>query len=341
MLHLSSYRIPLDKESVAAADRSRLLPFERKVLAFLDQWFDDSAEMRVFTSGTTGKPKEMVFAKEQFISSAMATIKFLGLREGERALLSLSPDYIAGKMMIVRSILGKLELYVRTPGANPLLAAGQSFDFVALVPLQVYEAVRNPQSFENLKKIRNLIIGGGNLEGATERVLSGLDQAVFHTYGMTETLSHVAMRSLAPRLEKYYQALPGISFRQDKRGCLVVNAPSLLKEPIVTNDVVELRDAYSFRYLGRYDNVINSGGVKLFPEEIEKKLEALILFPYYISAEKDERLGQKVVLKIEHVKPLPGLETKMKQVLGKYEYPKKIYYCSRFARTLSGKVVRE
>ena len=341
MLHLSSYRVPLDKKGIATIDAGRLLPFEREVVNFLRQWFDTSGELGVFTSGTTGKPKEIRLSKEQFVRSAGATIKFLNLQEGERALLSLSPGYIAGKMMIVRAITGKLNLFVRTPGANPLLHSGESFDFVALVPLQAYEAVRNPQSIENLKKIRNLIIGGGKLDTKTEDILSGLHQHIFHTYGMTETLSHVAMRRIAPVRETFYSALPGISFELDGRGCLVVNAPSLLKAPVITNDVVELKDEYSFRYTGRYDNMINSGGVKLFPEEIEKKLEAIIPFPYYISAEKDERLGQRLVLKIETSQPITGLETKMKQVLDKYEFPKEIYYLPQFERTVSGKVIRD
>ena len=282
----------------------------------------------------------MRFTKKQFAESARRTIEFLGLQKGEKALLSLSTDYIAGKLMVVRAIVGDLDLYVQKPESNPLLSIGVEVDFAAFVPMQIREMLENPISFERFKKIRNVIIGGGSLDVDSEMKISSLSQNVFHTYGMTETLTHIAMRELAPKTRVYYSALPAVSFEIDGRSCLVINVPYLYKEPMVTNDIIELIDEFSFRYIGRYDGVINSGGVKLIPEEIEKKLEEIIELPYYISSEKDIFLGEKVVLKIESTEPIQGLEEILKLGLDKYEFPKEIYFVERFERTENGKVIR-
>ncbi len=341
MIIFKKHKIPIDKKAIQAFHTDRLLPYERKVLAFVKEWYSESPTIVVKTSGTTGKPKEMSFTKGQLVESARRTISFLGLQKGEKALLSLSTDYIAGKLMLVRAIVGDLDLYVREPESNPLLSLEEDIDFAAFVPMQVREMLREKVSFERFRKIRNLIIGGGVLNIQTEKQLSSLSQNIYHTYGMTETLTHIAMRRIAPKNQNFYSALPGVSFRQDERACLVIDVPYLYNEAIVSNDIVELLDEYSFQYIGRYDNVINSGGVKLFPEEIEKRLADFIAVPYYISSESDERLGQRVVLKIESNRPVEGLEKLLTERLERYERPKKIYYLSEFERTKTGKVIRD
>ncbi len=340
MLILKNNKIPLNKKSILSLKEDSLLIYEQKVIDFLKDWFNEEKEIKVKTSGTTGKPKEISFSKEQFVESAKRTIAFLGLRKGEKALLPLSTDYIAGKLMVLRAIVGELDLYVKEPSSNPLLLSDVESDFAAFVPMQLREILGNPVSFDRFERIRNVIIGGGVLNNKTEKRLSFLPQNIYHTYGMTETLTHIAMRQIAPVKEDFYRALPDVSFDLDNRDCLIVKVPFLYDEVLITNDIVELLDKSSFRYIGRYDNVINSGGVKLFPEEIENKLAELIFVPYYISSEPDERLGQRVILKIESGEPIEGLEELLSNKLKKYERPKKIYYEKKFRRTENGKLIR-
>ena len=341
MIFFQNIRLPFSKDEILRAGTENLLEHEKKVLYFLKLWYDDSPTVTVNTSGTTGKSKAITFRKQDFLESARRTLTFLDIREGEKALLSLSTDYIAGKLMVVRAIAGNLDLQVGDIASNPLKNLAADIDFAAFVPLQVNAIINEPDTLQRFKKIKTVIIGGGILDDGLSGKLKTFPNRIFHTFGMTETLTHVAMRKISGEQENIYRALPGISFQTDEKSRLIIHIPYLPAKEVITNDMVELIDEYSFRYTGRYDNIINSGGIKISPEKVEAKLKPYINKPFFLGKENDPVLGEKVVLYIESTTPLPGIEALVKKYLNPYERPKKIYYIDKFNRTDTGKIIRK
>jgi len=299
---------------------------------FISDWYSPKDEMMLQTSGSTGKPKSISVKKGWMKNSAQLTGKTFGLKEGDTALLCMSMKYIAGKMMVVRALEFGLDLKIVEPSSNPLNGIKENIDFSAMVPLQL------ESSLNDLDKIKKLIVGGGHVSlKLVEKLQIGSTQ-VYETYGMTETLTHVAIKPLnGPNKSDVFQALDGIQFEMDDRSCLVIFAPMMNPNPVVTNDLVELVDETSFRWLGRIDNVINSGGIKIIPELVEAKLtEVVSSRRYFIAGLPDESLGEKVVLVIE------GDEIEISlDVLEKYERPKEIYFISKFVEIESGKVIQK
>lgn len=292
--------------------------------------------IEVKTSGSTGLPKTISLRKEHLQASALKTLEFLKIAPGDRALLCLSPERIGGIMMVIRAIEGRLKLVVTEPSSTPLSEVEGEFDFAAMVPLQVQ------QSLGELHRVRNLIIGGAPIDAALEEKIKGFSTNIFHTYGMTETISHVAMRRInGADAEEAYRALPGISFSQDERQCLVIDAKDIGVEHLHTNDVVELLDTKSFKWKGRFDNVVNSGGVKLHPEQLEKKLGD-IGFEYILAGVPDKLLGQKLVM----ISPADNASAEIHRLkkllsgLGKYEKPKILYHAP-VLKTENGKTRRK
>lgn len=270
------------------------------------------------------------------INSAKATGTYLELPEGIAALLCLPADYIAGKMMLVRAMVLGWNLHVVAPEKDALSQYDNDYDFVAMVPYQVLH------SLEALYKVKKLIIGGGAVSEKLEEALQSLPTEAYSTYGMTETISHIAMRRLnGTERSKAYHALPNVTFAEDERGCLVIQAPQISEEKVVTNDTIELLSPTSFIWLGRYDNVINTGGVKIHPEVVEDKLRTVIDFPFLIASEKEEALGEQVILILENTESvkIPNY-TEAFQKLSKFERPKKIYTLSQFPYTETGKIKR-
>lgn len=265
---------------------------------FRNQFLDDSPVVEVQTSGSTGKPKKMLVEKTRMLASARMTCDFLGLKRGDNALLCMNPDYIAGKMMVVRAIERGLNLVVQEPSGHPLASSQTAdIDFLAIVPLQLYNTLSVPEERERLKGIANVIIGGGTIDEQTESQLRDFPNAIWSTYGMTETLSHVAMRRISgPEASRYYSPMPGVSLSQDSEGCIVIDAPALCAETLHTNDIVEMLPDRRFRILGRRDNVICSGGVKLQIEEIERQLRPYVHDAFVVSKAKDAKFGEVVVL---------------------------------------------
>ena len=259
--------------------------------------------VEVKTSGSTGVPKRMRVEKCRMMNSARITCDFLGLKAGDSALLCMSTDYIAGKMMVVRAIERGLQLITVEPSGHPL--AGQkglapSIDFAAMVPLQVYNSLQVPEERERLRNIRHLIIGGGAIDEGLQAALKDFPNAVWSTYGMTETLSHIALRRLnGVGATDWYTPFEGVTLSQTEDGCLVIDAPAVHDGKLITNDIAELRADGSFRILGRKDNVICSGGIKIQMEEVERLLRPHLTIPYIITRAKDERLGEMVVLLME------------------------------------------
>lgn len=312
-------------------------PWEQLAYAFMCDWLSDEKTIALQTSGSTGKPKEMVFPKSALQASAEATIDFFRLKKGDNVLLCLPAMYVAAKLMIVRSLVGGLNLVMLPPDGNPLAKLDCNIDFAALVPMQVQRALtENPDCFD---KIRQVIIGGSTVSEFLREALLKVDTVAWETYGMTETLTHVAVKKIN-QTETFFKALPGVCFSVDARQCLVIDVPRIVDKPIVTNDVVELLDETRFVFKGRADDVINSGGKKMHPAEIESLLQPFIDFPFVISAEFHKLLGQQLILVIESTVQIYNVKTLFLS-LEKHQQPRKIYCVPNLPRTDSGKIIRK
>ena len=270
------------------------------------EWLNGDDRMLVHTSGSTGEPKPLWVEKRRMRASAERTCQFLGLKAGNTALLCLPTDYIAGKMMVVRSLVCGLQLTRVEPSGHPLATVGaHSFDFVAMVPMQVYNSLWVPAERAALMRIRHLIIGGGAIDESLEDALRPLPNAIWATYGMTETLSHIALRRVnGTEASLWFTPMDGVTISLDADNCLIINAPAICDTSIRTNDIAELApDGCRFRILGRRDNIICSGGIKIQPEELERTLRPHLPFSFLISKCPDERLGECVVMLIESDAP--------------------------------------
>lgn len=312
---------------------------------FLAEWHDESPYVRVQTSGSTGAPKPMLVEKRRMLASARITCDFLGLKPGDTALLCMSLDYIAGKMMVVRSIERGLKLITIAPSGHPLAnnskfsILNSQFSFSAMVPMQVYNTLQVPEEKERLKQIRHLIIGGGAIDEAMEAELRHFPNAVWSTYGMTETLSHIALRRLnGPEASDWYTPFPSVTISQNADGCLVIDAPEVCSEPLITNDIVEV-DSSRFRILGRKDNVICSGGIKIQIEEVERQLKPHLSAPYLITKRPDEKFGEVAVLLTEGA--IEDARQVCERVLPKYHQPKDYLHVAQIPFTETGKPARK
>ncbi|WP_299157303.1 AMP-binding protein [uncultured Tenacibaculum sp.] len=307
---------------------------------FLNDWFNTNDYVIVQTSGSTGTPKPIKLKKEFMKNSAIATGAFFKLKEGATALLCLSTDYIAGKMMLIRALTLGWEIDVVLPVSNPLEELKKEYDFSAMVPLQL----RN--SLKELSKIDTLIVGGGVVSNDLVNIIQKKPTKIYATYGMTETITHVAVKKLnqisntSSKVESsIYKALPNVKFTQDSRNCLVIEASRVTDEIIITNDVVKLESNTEFEWLGRFDNVINSGGIKLHPERIEEKLSKIIQERFFVTGVSDTILGEKLILIIEGKKKKITLDN-VKE-FSKYEIPKEIYFIDKFIETETKKIQRK
>jgi O-succinylbenzoic acid--CoA ligase len=276
-------------------------------------------------------------------SSARATGEFFQLAEGSRALLCLPAASIAGKMMLVRAMILGWELTMVAPSVDPLAGLGEHFDFAAMVPMQL------TSSLNKLNSVETILLGGAPLSAGLLARIPEKGTVIYEGYGMTETSSHIALRKLSPVPEKTdpeqvlppFQALPGITLEQDERGCLVIQATRLSPEPIVTNDLVSLVNQEEFRWLGRVDNVVNSGGVKLLPEQLESRLNPFMEQRFFLTGLPDDTLGEKLVLVVEGQAPDNLLQTLREAAdLSKFEVPKETLSVPEFALTPTGKINR-
>ena len=272
-------------------------------------------------------------------ASAHITCRFLGLHEGETALLCLPLDYIAGKMMVVRAQTCQLHLISITPDGHPMATDYGLVDFAAMVPLQVWNSLQDPLQASRIRAIRHLIIGGGAVDANLAAALADFPNAVWSTYGMTETLSHIALRRLnGPERSDWYSPLEGVSVSVNADGCLVINAPAVHEGPLVTNDLAEI-DGNRFRILGRKDNVICSGGIKIQIEEVEALLRPHLSMPFMITKIPDTRLGLQMVLLTEDA-DRRKIEAVCRQVLPRYWQPRQVIYTEKLPLTETGKPAR-
>ena len=307
---------------------------------FLSEWRNDSQQILVHTSGSTGTPKPLWVEKRRMKASARITCDFLGLRPGNTALLCMPLDYIAGKMMVVRSLVRQLRLINVEPSGHPLADIGEPIDFAAMVPLQVFNSLQVAEERERLMRVRHLIIGGGAIDEQISRQLLDFPYAVWSTYGMTETLSHIALRRLSGHeASEWYTPFPSVSVSLSADGCLVIDAPEVNDSQLVTTDLAELRPDGRFRILGRKDNVICSGGVKIQIEQVEQLLRPHVNVPFLITKRSDLRLGECVVLLTE-CSPADSLRSVCQQVLPRYWQPCHYITVSRIPLTPTGKPSR-
>jgi O-succinylbenzoic acid--CoA ligase len=304
---------------------------EQAIGEFLLDWFDDKEYIEMRTSGTTGLPKKVQLQKRAMIHSALSTGDFFELEPGNKALLCLPVQFIAGKMMLVRSLILGLDLDIVAPSTEPLALNNTQYDFVAMVPLQVQNSI------EALKNVKKIIVGGAKMDASLEeKVLPLIKTEVYETYGMTETITHIAARKAG---ENVFTVLPNVKIAQDDRGCLVITVPYISDEPVVTNDLVEIIRENQFKFLGRIDNVINSGGVKLIPEQIEAKLIDKINARFFVTGIPDSVLGEKLILVVEGEKQ--DFAPDFFDVLGKFEKPKEIVFVPKFKENENGKLLRK
>ena len=340
---------------------------------FLSEWNNDSDRVLVHTSGSTGKPKPMMVEKKRMLNSARITCDFLGLKPGDSALLCMSLDYIAGKMVVVRSIERHLHLISVSPSGHPLKDidlkdvngkdVNGEITFAAMVPMQVYNTLQVPEERERLTHIRHLIIGGGAIDASLEKELRSLpgNIAIWSTYGMTETLSHIALRRInGAEASEWYQPFDSVKIGQTEEGCLVIDAPQVCAETLVTNDIVEIEpyiynkvekndkveknevmEKLRFRIKGRKDNVICSGGIKIQIEEVEEFLKPHLEKPFMLAKKKDEKFGEIAVLLSEN-KEIKTVEATVRRLLSDYKYwiPREFRYVEHLPLTETGKPKR-
>lgn len=320
-----------------------------KVEEFIAQWQDASDTIEVHTSGSTGSPKVMRVDKSRMLASASATCDFLGLQRGDTALLCMSVDYIAGKMMVVRAIERDLRLVVVEPSSHPLAMTefvdemGKNVVFAAMVPLQVYSSLQVPLERERLARIDHLIIGGGPLDSSLEKELWGFKNNIWHSYGMTETVSHVALRRVSGHeATPWFTAMPGVTLQTNEDNCLVIDAPHLCRQRLITRDVVEMEPGTGrFKVLGRIDNVINTGGVKIHIEQVEKLLSPHIVQPFVITKCPDPKFGEIVVMLVQGADvDVLTMHEICSHLLPKYACPKHVFAVPLLPYTQTGKPAR-
>jgi len=307
------------------------------LIAFLQLWVDDAETIEIKTSGSTGEPKVISVKKSAMRLSAQKTLRFFHLKAQQTAILAMSTNYVAGKMMVVRAIEGGLNLLTLPVVSNPFEKKAVEADFLALVPLQVQTALEQNSSV--FSQVKTLIIGGGTISYELKKLLFHNEVNAWETFGMTETLSHIALRPVELDVKKPFELIEGVMINKDERGCLVVNAPGICDDLIVTNDIIDIQDKTHFFWLGRFDNVINTGGVKVFPEAIEAKLQSQIDVEYCVLGVPDARLGQKVTLVLEGENVPDDLSEKLSS-LNKYEKIRRVEYVNHFPRTETGKIQR-
>lgn len=286
------------------------------------------------------------------IASAEMTLRYLGIHTGARIFLCLNPDFIAGKMMLVRALTGNLDLFAVNPVSNPLLdpLLDYNFDLASFVPYQIDDILKQKLSIANFKKIKNVLIGGAGLPVGLQETLKVFPNNIYHTFGMTETVSHIALRKItAPGPSDYYETLQRIKIDTDERGCLRVKGPITEGRTITTNDLIKLIDSRRFEWRGRIDQVVNSGGFTIYIPELERRMESIFrknkwVFQFFLTGQSDSKLGQKLILVVESLEKeidTKSIKNILTNSLSRYEVPKKIYFVSRFSRTATGKVDKQ
>ncbi len=325
--------------------------FQEYCISFIQEWNSGQEYFPQHTSGSTGTPKLIEINRSQMMASAMLTIKALDLKPQTNSLLCLSPDYIAGKMMIVRSLINNMNIVTVEPAASPpITSLNDDIHFAAFTPMQMQNILSENSDRKKIDEYDTIILGGGNIPASLKAKLATLKSNCFSTYGMTETVSHIALKKLnGPDQSNYYTTLDGVEINIDHRECLTIKSAVTNFKTIITNDRVNLVSDHKFEWLGRVDNVINSGGVKIQCEKLESHIETLLAQlqtknRFFVYGIPDDQLGEKLVLILEgnlsSIK-LGELNQKLKEELPKYEVPKDILFIKKFKETPTGKIQRK
>ena len=312
------------------------MQLQQEVEQFINKWQND-ALFEIKSSGTTGTPQRFQFSRAQLTLSAQNSIDAFGLDAQTRALLCLPLSSIGGLMLLARALVGDFQLTIQEASARPLANLEEPIDFIALVPTQLQQSLQH--DLQKLKAIKQILVGGGELNTDLQQACKDAELNVWLSYGMTETLSHVALKQISPITASCFTALAGIHF-SSKNNCLVIHYPQLQPQPLYTKDLVEVLTPTSFRWLGRADHAINSGGFKIIPELLEQKLAGHFQNPFFTAGLPDEKWGQIVVIIFEGSIPSDylhfdgiGLTTA--------EIPKKYACVPVFKRTSTHKIQRK
>ena len=338
----------IENTSIDFKDFSKLEVFNDRIdyidalMQYTGQWLDDSQNTFMFrTSGSTGNPKAIYHSRTAIVKSAHLTQSFFGYKVGDSMLMSLPPMFVAGRMILYRSIISGLDLYLEPISSEPLSSLNYPIDFVSLTPLQFNKSFnKSPGRFED---IGTVLLGGAPVGTDTQAQLMHCQSRVFHGYGMTETLTHVALRRLnGPGRELHYSAVsPEVAFSVDDHNCLIIEAAHL-NEIIHANDVVRLLNSSQFEWIGRRDNIINSGGLKINPETMEAELSQHLESRFFLHGLSDPLLNQKLVLIIESDKQDAVLD-KIKSLISSWQKnmkPKGVYFVDKFVSTPTHKIDR-
>ncbi len=313
------------------------------LLLFLEEWFNDSPTLIVHTSGSTGTPKRLEVRKEQMMNSARLTCEVLNLHEKDKALLCMPLQYIAGKMVVVRALVAGLDLIYRKPSGHPLKDVNEHLHFAAMVPLQVYNSLSVPEETKKLGHVDKLIIGGGSIDQDLSKKLLLFSNEIYSTYGMTETLSHIALRRLnGDNASDRYKPFPTVEISVSEEDTLIIKAPQVCDEILKTNDVVKLYPDGTFQIIGRKDNIINSGGIKIQTECVENALRSIIYVNFALTAVPHPKFGEALVLLVEKKDiDLNSLHDSVQKILPKVQQPKQICLVDSIPTTETGKINRK
>jgi O-succinylbenzoic acid--CoA ligase len=326
-------------------------PYLQKTIEFCKEWLSGKETFIVNTSGSTGTPKPIEISRTQMLESVRLTQLAFGLKGGETALVCLHTDYIAGKMMLIRGLELGWQMLLQEPSSNPLEKITEPFDFVAFVPLQLQTIIeKTPEKISLLNQFKTIILGGAGISTSLETFIESLQVPVYHTYAMTETITHIATRLLnTSQKQPYFKAIEGVKIKLDERECLCITSPTTNFEEITTNDIAEIIDNQYFKIVGRIDNIINSGGIKIQLENIESNLEKVwvklkLTQRFFCMGIPHDTFGQILVLCIEGSSLDKELETliikELSLLVDKYQLPKKIFYKKHFLETETGKIKR-
>ena len=330
---------------------NELTQVQQNIVIFCRNWLNNTSGFEVKTSGSTGEPKTIFINRKQALASVAMTQAALGLREGWHSLVCLDTETIAGKMMLIRSLEIGMNMHIVSPTSNPFKQFNKftQIDFVAMVPLQIAQIIADGD-LEKLNSARAILVGGTSIGKGLEQQMQSITCPIYNSYGMTETVSHIALR-LMNTLQKQlaYQKLENIEIAKDARECLSIKGTVTNNEWLETNDVVELLPNGYFQILGRIDNVVNSGGVKIQLEAIEKLIadffyRQTISNKFFLTSLPNPTLGLQLVLVMEGevwIKEKQNeLLNSLHQLCPKYKAPKLVFFVKHFLETKSQKIDR-
>lgn len=315
-------------------------PVYQDLIEFYNDFKSDEAVLYAYTSGSTGIPKKIAIDKKYMMESAIMTLSFLKIPSGVTTLLGMPLRFIGAKMVVVRALVGSLKLVVTEPSSHPLEGLDKAPYFAAMTPHQVASSLDNEHDYELLRKIKVLIIGGGPVNSDLLQRIKDFENEIYSTYGMTETLSHIALKKLNRVSKSSYVPFEGVVLEKTESGTLKISCSRIGVSDLKTNDLVSFNADGSFDIEGRLDNVINSGGIKIQIEKLECKIQEFIKTPFNVSFVPDDLLGQKCVL-ISTYEISENLQEKIHSALPKYEAPKVYLKAEKLPVTLSGKPDRK